>query len=254
MAHINLDNVSVEFPIFNSSSRSLTNSLVSAATGGRISADKSGHVTVKALSDINLEIKSGDRLGIVGHNGSGKSTLLRVLAGIYEPTSGLITREGKIASLIDIGLGINPENTGKENIYLRGQLMGLSNKDIAKKFDEIIEFAELGEFIELPVRTYSSGMLLRLAFAVSTSITADILIMDEWLSVGDGEFAVKAEQRLQNLVDSAEILIIASHSQSLIEKVTKRLLWLDHGSVKALGKSEELANKYFVSPGSKSSH
>ena len=246
MANIKLDNVSVEFPIFNSSSRSLTNSLVSAATGGRISADKSGHVTVKALSDINLEIKSGDRLGTVGHNGSGKSTLLRVLAGIYEPTSGQISREGKIASLIDIGLGINPENTGKENIYLRGQLMGLSNKEIAKKFDEIIEFAELGDFIQLPVRTYSSGMLLRLAFAVSTSITADILIMDEWLSVGDGEFALKAEQRLQNLVDSAEILIIASHSQSLIEKVSRQLLWLDHGNIRALGKPEELANQYFV--------
>lgn len=246
MAYIKLDKVSVEFPIFNSSSRSLTNSLVSAATGGRISADKSGHVTVKALSDINLEIKSGDRLGIVGHNGSGKSTLLRVLAGIYEPTSGRITREGKIASLIDIGLGINPENTGKENIYLRGQLMGLSNKDIAKKFDEIIEFAELGDFIQLPVRTYSSGMLLRLAFAVSTSITADILIMDEWLSVGDGDFALKAEQRLQNLVDSAEILIIASHSKSLIEKVSRQLVWLDHGNIKALGKPEELARQYFA--------
>ena len=245
MAHIKLDNVSVEFPIFNSSSRSLTNSLVSAATGGRISADKSGHVTVKALSDINLEIKSGDRLGIVGHNGSGKSTLLRVLAGIYEPTSGQITRAGKIASLIDIGLGINPENTGKENIYLRGQLMGLSNKEIAKKFDEIIEFAELGDFIQLPVRTYSSGMLLRLAFAVSTSITADVLIMDEWLSVGDGAFAERAEQRLQSLVDSAEILVIASHSKDLIEKVSGRLLWLDHGNIKALGKPEELAGQYF---------
>jgi len=245
MAHIKLDNVSVEFPIFNSSSRSLTNSLVSAATGGRISADKSGHVNVKALSDINLEIKSGDRLGIVGHNGSGKSTLLRVLAGIYEPTSGSIAREGKIASLIDIGLGINPENTGKENIYLRGQLMGLSNKEIAKKFDDIIEFAELGDFIQLPVRTYSSGMLLRLAFAVSTSITADILIMDEWLSVGDGAFAERAEQRLKNLVDNSEILIIASHSKSLIEKASESMLWLDHGNIRALGNTGDFATQYF---------
>ena len=245
MAEIKLDNVSVEFPIFNSSSRSLTNSLVSAATGGRISADKSGHVTVKALSDINLEIKSGDRLGIVGHNGSGKSTLLRVLSGIYEPTSGQISREGKIASLIDIGLGINPENTGKENIYLRGQLMGLSNKEIAKKFDEIIEFAELGDFIQLPVRTYSSGMLLRLAFAVSTSITADVLIMDEWLSVGDGEFAQRAEQRLQKLVDKSDILIIASHSKKLIEKASKSMLWLEHGNIHVQGKTEELASQYF---------
>lgn len=245
MAHLKLENVSVEFPIFNSSSRSLTNSLVSAATGGRISADKSGHVTVKALQDINLEIKSGDRLGIVGHNGSGKSTLLRVLAGIYEPTSGKIERQGSIASLVDIGLGISPENTGKENIYLRGQLMGLSNKEIAKRFDEIIDFSELGDFINLPVRTYSSGMLLRLAFAVATSITADILIMDEWLSVGDGAFAERAEQRLKNLVDNSEILIIASHSKSLIETASNTMLWLDHGNVKALGATSDHVSQYF---------
>ena len=245
MAHIKLENVGVDFPIFNSSSRSLTNSLVSAATGGRISADKSGHVTVKALDNINLEIKSGDRLGIVGHNGSGKSTLLRVLAGIYEPTSGSITRVGKIASLIDIGLGINPENTGKENIYLRGQLMGLSNKEIAKKFDDIIEFAELGDFIQLPVRTYSSGMLLRLAFAVSTSITADILIMDEWLSVGDGAFAERAEQRLKNLVDNSEILIIASHSRELIQAACSSALVLQTGQILRSGSSHTILNGYF---------
>lgn len=245
MAHIKLDNVSVDFPIFNSSSRSLTNSLVSAATGGRVSADKSGHVSVKALNNISLEIKSGDRLGIVGHNGSGKSTLLRVLAGIYEPTSGVIRREGKIASLIDISLGINPENTGRENVYLRGQLMGLSNKEIAKKFDDIIEFAELGDFIQLPVRTYSSGMLLRLAFAVSTSITADILIMDEWLSVGDGAFAERAEQRLKNLVDNSEILIIASHSKELIEAACSSALVLQTGQISRRGRSDKILNDYF---------
>ena len=245
MAHIKLDNVSVEFPIFNSSSRSLTHSLVSAATGGRISADESGHVTVKALSDIDLEIKSGDRLGIAGHNGSGKSTLLRVLAGIYEPTSGQIKRAGKIASLIDIGLGINPENTGKENLYLRGNLMGLSKRDISKMYDDIVEFADLGDFIQLPVRTYSSGMLLRLAFAVSTSLKADILIMDEWLSVGDGEFAKRAERRLQSLVDNSEILIIASHSKELIQRVSKRMLWLEHGRISASGETSKLSSEFF---------
>jgi lipopolysaccharide transport system ATP-binding protein len=245
MAHIKLDKASVDFPIFNSSSRSLTNSLVSAATGGRVSADKSGHVTVKALSEIDLEIKSGDRLGIVGPNGSGKSTILRVLAGIYEPTSGSVTREGSIASLIDISLGVNPENTGKENVYLRGQLMGLRSKEIAKKFDEIIDFAELGDFIDLPVRTYSSGMLLRLAFAVSTSITADILIMDEWLSVGDVAFAEKAQQRLDRLVENAEILIIASHSKTLIEKTSTSAIWLEHGNIRALGPTEQVATRYF---------
>jgi lipopolysaccharide transport system ATP-binding protein len=245
MAKLKLENVCVDFPIFNSSSRSLTNSLVSAATGGRITADKQGHVNIRALTDINLELNSGDRLGIVGHNGSGKSTLLRVLAGIYEPTAGLIERQGSIASLVDISLGISAENTGKENIYLRGQLMGLTNKEIAKKFDEITEFAELGDFINLPVRTYSSGMLLRLAFAVSTSITADILIMDEWLSVGDGAFAERAEERLTKLVDNAEILIIASHSKKLIEKTSEKVLWLDKGTIKELGDASEIALEYF---------
>jgi lipopolysaccharide transport system ATP-binding protein len=147
--------------------------------------------------------------------------------------------------LIDIGLGIDPENTGKENIYLRGRLMGLSNNEIARKFDEIVDFAELGEFIQLPVRTYSSGMLLRLAFAVSTSITADVLIMDEWLSVGDGSFAEKAERRLKTLVDDSEILIIASHSKSLIEKTSTSMLWLEHGSTRALAKTEDLLLEYF---------
>ena len=245
MAKLTLENVGIEFPIYNSSSRSLTNSLVSAATGGRISADKGGHVSVQALSDINLELTSGARLGILGHNGSGKSTLLRVLAGIYEPTSGRITRQGSIASLVDIGLGISPENTGKENIYLRGQLMGLKSREIAAKLDEIVEFAELGNFIDLPVRTYSSGMLLRLAFAVSTSITADILIMDEWLSIGDESFSMKAESRLARLVENAEILIIATHSESLASKVTRDILWLEHGSVLGLGPTSEFLPLYF---------
>tara|TARA_B110000503_G_C7150605_1_gene414984 strand:- start:1227 stop:1967 length:741 start_codon:yes stop_codon:yes gene_type:complete len=245
MAGIKLNQVSADLPIFNSSSRSLTNSLLSAATGGKISADKRGQVTVKALSSIDLEVKSGDRLGIIGPNGSGKTTLLRVLGGIYEPTSGTITREGNIASLIDIGLGINPENTGRENILLRGQLMGLKSKQIAKKAEEIIEFADLGDFIHLPVRTYSSGMLIRLGFAVSTSISADIVIMDEWLSVGDGAFADRAKARLDKLVDNAEILIIASHSKSLIEQSSNRTLWLDKGSVRGLGDTHVVASQYF---------
>ncbi len=244
MAKLRLENVCVEFPVFNSSSRSITNSLVSAVTGGRITADKQGHISVRALTDINLELNSGDRLGIIGHNGSGKSTLLRVLAGIYEPTAGIVERRGSIASLVDIGLGINPENTGKENIYIRGQLMGLKRKEIVRKFEEIIEFSQLGDFINLPVRTYSSGMLLRLAFAVSTSITADILIMDEWLSVGDGEFAHQAEKRLNKLVDNAEILIIASHSKALIERASDKVLWLEGGSIKGLGKKEEFLDVY----------
>jgi lipopolysaccharide transport system ATP-binding protein len=245
MAHISLKQASVVLPIFNSSSRSLTNSLVSAATGGVLTAQRGGHISIEALKNLDLEISAGDRLGIMGHNGSGKSTLLRLLSGIYEPSSGKIERSGSIASLVDISLGINAESTGRENIFLRGKLMGLSKKEIDEKIDEIIEFSELGDYINLPVRIYSSGMLLRLAFSVSTSITADILIMDEWLSVGDGAFAERASNRLRELVDSSEILVIASHTRSLIEETCNKVVWLEHGVIKKVGSVEEIVPQYF---------
>ena len=245
MAKITLKQASVVLPIFNSSSRSITNTLVSAATGGVLTAQKGGHISIEALKNLDLEIVSGDRIGIVGHNGSGKSTLLRLLSGIYEPSSGEIDRTGSISSLVDISLGINPESTGRENIFLRGKLMGLSRKEIEEKIDEIIEFSELGDYINLPVRIYSSGMLLRLAFAVSTSITADILIMDEWLSVGDGSFAERASKRLKELVDNSEILVVASHTRSLIEETCNKVVWLEHGVIRKIGPVAELVPEYF---------
>jgi lipopolysaccharide transport system ATP-binding protein len=245
MANISLQQASVVLPIFNSSSRSITNTLVSAATGGALTAQKGGHISIEALKNLDLEIVSGDRLGIIGHNGSGKSTLLRLLSGIYEPSSGEIQRSGSISSLVDISLGINPESTGRENIFLRGKLMGLSRKEIDEKIDEIIEFSELGDYINLPVRIYSSGMLLRLAFSVSTSISADILIMDEWLSVGDGSFAERASNRLRELVDSSEILVIASHTRSLIEETCNKVVWLEHGVIKKVGPVAEIVPQYF---------
>jgi lipopolysaccharide transport system ATP-binding protein len=245
MAHITLRQASVVLPIFNSSARSLTNKLVSAATGGALTAQKGGHLSIEALRDLDLSIVAGDRLGIVGHNGSGKSTLLRLLSGIFEPSSGSIERSGSISSLVDISLGINGENTGRENIFLRGKLMGLSKKEIDAKIDEIIEFSELGDYINLPVRIYSSGMLLRLAFSVSTSITADILIMDEWLSMGDGSFAQRASGRLQSLVDESEILIVASHSKGLIQRTCNKVVWLEHGTIKKIGPVDEIVSEYF---------
>jgi lipopolysaccharide transport system ATP-binding protein len=245
MANITLKQASVVLPIFNSSSRSITNTLVSAATGGVLTAQKGGHISIEALKNLDLEIVSGDRIGIVGHNGSGKSTLLRLLSGIYEPSSGEIERSGSISSLVDISLGINPESTGRENIFLRGKLMGLSRKEIDEKIDEIIEFSELGDYINLPVRIYSSGMLLRLAFAVSTSITADILIMDEWLSVGDGSFAERASKRLKELVDNSEILVVASHTRSLIKETCNKVVWLEHGVIRKIGPVAELVPEYF---------
>jgi lipopolysaccharide transport system ATP-binding protein len=245
MAFITLDKASVVLPIFNSSARSITNTLVSAATGGVLTAQKGGHLSIEALKDIDLQIVAGDRIGIVGHNGSGKSTLLRLLSGVYEPSSGKIKRSGSVSSLVDISLGINGENTGRENIYLRGKLMGLSKKEIEEKIDEIIEFSELGDYINLPVRIYSSGMLLRLAFSVSTSITADILIMDEWLSVGDGAFAERSSQRLRNLVDESEILVIASHTRELLEETCNKIVWLEHGWIRKVGPTQEILSEYF---------
>jgi lipopolysaccharide transport system ATP-binding protein len=245
MANIILKQASVVLPIFNSSARSFANRLVSAATGGVLTAQKGGHLSIEALRNLDLEIQSGDRLGIVGHNGSGKSTLLRLLSGIYEPSSGAIERSGSIASLVDISLGINGENTGRENIYLRGKLMGLTKKEIEEKIDEIIEFSELGDYIDLPVRIYSSGMLLRLAFSVSTSITANILIMDEWLSVGDSAFEERARSRLKGLVEDSEILILASHSRDLIQNTCNKVLWLEHGRIREFGDSRGIIAGYF---------
>jgi lipopolysaccharide transport system ATP-binding protein len=245
MAYISLEKASVVLPIFNSSARSITNTLVSAATGGALTAQKGGHLSIEALKNIDLEIVAGDRIGIIGHNGSGKSTMLRLLSGVYEPSSGKIKRSGTVSSLVDISLGINGENTGRENIFLRGKLMGLSKKEIDQKIDEIIEFSELGEYINLPVRIYSSGMLLRLAFSVSTSITADILIMDEWLSVGDGAFAERSSQRLKNLVDESEILVIASHTRELLEETCNKIVWLEHGLIRKVGPTQEILPEYF---------
>jgi lipopolysaccharide transport system ATP-binding protein len=245
MAKIMLINASVDIPIFNANGRSLTSRILEVATGGRLDADPNGTVTVRALSHLNVEFKDGDRIGLVGHNGAGKSTLLRVLSGVYFPTGGTAVIEGSVGSLIDVSLGINPEASGRENVFLRGALLGLSRAEVREKFAEIVEFSELGDFIEMPVRTYSSGMQLRLAFAVSTVVRPEILLMDEWLSVGDEGFRFKASERLSRVVDASKILVLASHSRELLEKVTNKVMWLEQGEVKMLGPSEQVLNSYF---------
>ena len=237
--------MSIEFPIFNATGRSLTSRLLQVATGGKLDSDANGHVLVKALSKISFTINDGDRVGLVGHNGAGKSTLLRALSGVYAPTSGNSLIQGQVGSLIDISLGINPEATGHENVLIRGQLLGLSKTEIASRYDAIVEFAELGDFMEVPVRTYSSGMHLRLAFAVSTVVRPEILLMDEWLSVGDEGFKDKAEDRLTEMVSETKILVIATHSRELVEKVCNRVLWLDHGRIRMDGPVGEVVPAYF---------
>ncbi len=245
MAHITFENVSIEFPIFNATGRSLTSSILKVATGGKLDADPNGRVLVKALTDISFSLHEGDKVALLGHNGAGKSTMLRALGQVYVPTKGTAEILGETGSLIDISLGINPEATGRENVYIRGQLLGLTKQEISDKYEEIVEFAELGDFMEMPVRTYSSGMHLRLAFAVSTVVRPEILLMDEWLSVGDADFQHKAEARLRDLVSETKILAIATHSRELVESVCNRAIWLEHGQIKMDGTVSEVVPAYF---------
>lgn len=229
--HIIAKKINVEFPIFETSHRSLKNTVMHLSTGGLIGVNASRHPVVRALNDIDLDISEGDRVGLVGHNGSGKSTLLRVLSGVYAPVRGKLIIQGRVASLLDVSMGMDPDATGFENIYLRGIMDGLSQSMVRSKIDDIAEFTGLGDYLNLPVRSYSSGMQLRLAFAVSTSVEADILIMDEWLSVGDAEFSQKAAARLDALVSNASILVLASHSPELIARVCNRKIHLEHGTI-----------------------
>jgi len=230
MPYISLKNVGVNFPIYGAGANSFKKTLAASVTGGRFGKETGVNV-VQALSDINLELKAGDRLGLVGHNGAGKSTLLRTLAGVYEPSVGDFERRGSVSSLIDPSLGIEGDATGVENIMLRGLVMGLSKRQIDDLTPEIIEFSGLGDYVNMPVRTYSTGMLMRLAFSISTSVRADILLMDEWLSVGDAEFTEKAEKRMKDVVSGAGILVLASHSPDLIAKECNRVIHMEHGRI-----------------------
>lgn len=244
MAHIIFKNVCVDFPIYSVQSRSLKNTVMQAATGGRVNFGAKQTV-IQSLRDVSFSLQPGDRVGLIGHNGAGKSTLLRTIGKVYEPTSGVADIQGNIGSLVDISLGIDMEATGRENIFIRGALLGLTRKQIDESFDEIVEFSELGDFIDMPVRTYSSGMHLRLAFSVATIIRPEILLMDEWLSVGDAAFNSKARKRMMDLVESSEILVIASHSRKLIEDTCNKVLWFEHGNLKMNGTPAEITRLYW---------
>ena len=230
-AIIRAEKVTVDFPVYESAHRSLKKQFLNISTGGLIAPDAGKHPVVRALDDISFDLEEGDRVGLVGHNGSGKTTLLRVLSGVYTPVGGVLQTRGRIASLLDVSMGLDPDATGYENIYLRGIMDGLTPAAIEEKTPEIAEFSELGGYLELPVRTYSSGMMLRLAFAISTSEEADIIIMDEWLSVGDESFNKKASDRLAHMVSKAGVLVIASHDPSLVERICNRRITLEHGKL-----------------------
>ncbi|MGY3232365.1 lipopolysaccharide transport system ATP-binding protein [Luteibacter sp. HA06] len=245
MASIEFNNVSVDFPIYNASGRSLKKRLMSVATGGQLGQDPQGRVIVRALEGLTFSFSDGDRVGLLGHNGAGKSTLLRLLSGVYEPSSGTARVDGVLGSLLDISLGIDHEATGRENIFIRGALLGMSREQVASQLEEIIEFSELGDFVDMPVRTYSTGMHMRLAFAVSTVVRPEILLMDEWLSVGDESFKHKAEARMSDVVQSTHILVIASHSRELILHTCNRVVWLEHGKIRMDGDPAEVCQAYF---------
>jgi lipopolysaccharide transport system ATP-binding protein len=242
--HISLQSVDVDFTIYGVSARSIKNQVLRATTGGVISFPNDSRVIVSALTNISIDIKSGERVGLIGHNGAGKTTLLRVFAGVYEPVRGSMQRVGRTSSLFDLSYGFDPNSTGLENILIRGMYLGLDRATLLRIRDGIADFSELGGYIHIPVNTYSAGMLMRLAFAISTSISPDILLMDEWLAVGDANFQKKAERRLLDLIGASGILVMATHSLGIMERVCNRLIWLDAGTIRADGSFQEVSERF----------
>lgn len=243
MSSIEIRNVHLDYPIVGMGNRSLKTHILGAATGGLISSGESVAI-VKALRDVSLSLTEGDRLGLVGHNGAGKSTLLKIMAGIYQPTSGFVRVNGRIVSTLNISLGMEPEATGFENIVIRGLLLGMKRTEIYQKLDEIAAFTELGEYLDLPVRIYSSGMATRLAFATVTAMDADILLMDEVIGTGDASFMDKAERRLNEFLNRSKIIVLASHSDSVIQRFCNKALLLEHGHVASGGSVDEVLSLY----------
>lgn len=245
MASIVLEKASVELAIYNSRGRGLKNELFRRTVGGGLEdrRDRSIQV-VKALNEISFEAHNGDRIGLIGGNGAGKTTLLRVLCRVYPPTKGTATITGRVSSLIDLAMGMDSDATGYENIIMRGIMLGLDRKQAQAIVADVEEFSQLGEFLSLPIRTYSSGMLLRLAFGVSTAVQPDIVILDEIIGVGDAAFAERAERRLQNLISSANILFLASHDNEAIKRFCNRALWLKGGNLMMDGKPENVLSAY----------
>lgn len=245
-AHIVLRDVSVTFPVLSFRDRSLRSRFVSAVTLRRKAAVS--HV-ITALNEVSLDIRAGDRLAIIGANGAGKTTLLRVLAGIYHPTAGSIDVLGRCLSLFDLSAGFDEEATGYENIMRRGLVIGARRAEIDARRAEIAEFTELGDRLDLPLRTYSSGMMLRLIFAVATAVEGEIVLLDEWIGVGDQQFRRKARQRLDEIVARAGILVLASHDLELVKSTCNRAILLEQGRIAAAGTTEEILGRYLGGAG-----
>jgi len=241
---VNLKNVYLNYPIFGADQRSIKNEFFGSIVGGVIEKN-SGNIYVEALRDISLTAKAGDRIGLIGGNGAGKSTLLKVLASVYKPNKGLVEINGRVVSALNPTLGMEMEATGEENIITRSMLFGFSKKEAKIIVDEVAEFSGLGDYLKFPVRTYSSGMITRLAFSVTTSVNADILLMDEIIATGDSEFLERAEKRLENFLSKISVIFLASHSNEIINRFCNLCVYLDKGKVKAWGPTEKVLNEYF---------
>ncbi len=252
MASVGIEGVHVSFPIYHANSRSLKRTVFSAArsaaSGGRLHEDAKHRIIVQALRDVSFTLRSGDRLGLVGGNGAGKTTLLRTLAGIYEPVVGRVHVSGTIGALLDPNLGMNMELTGRENIALRGLYNGMTRPAIRRLEDDVQDFAELAEFLDLPVRFYSSGMVIRLGFALATAIRPEVLLMDEWFLAGDATFMERARERLESMVRGADILVLSSHSAPVIQQWSTRVMWLDQGRIVRDGEPAEVLQAYLGTP------
>lgn len=237
-ALLRFNKVTVQFPIYNARNMSLRNQLVRISTGGRIESD-AGHVrVVTAIKDASFEIKHGDAVGLIGHNGAGKSTLLRAMAGVYAPVLGTVDRVGKVATVIDMGAGVDQELSGRENIMRLSRMFGMKKRDIEDRIADIESFTQLGNFLELPIRTYSAGMSTRLLFAIATSTKPDILLVDEVFGTGDAEFQEKAKQRMVELIRSVGIFVFASHNYEAVKKYCNRYFHIEHGIIREFGKDD----------------
>lgn len=250
--------ICVEFPIFDSYGRSLRHSLglgriarslnrftgAKRNVGGVINASRQGRVVIRALDGVSFTLNEGDRVGLLGHNGSGKTTLLRTLAGIYEPITGELRTSGRVIPLFDLQLGMDPDATGFENVWLRGQMLHLTPEQIEESLENIAEFTELGDYLDMPIRSYSQGMILRLAFAISTAVVPEILVLDEMIGAGDAGFLNRAETRLGSFLQQARILAFASHNVELLRRWCNKGMLLDRGKLVAFGPIDEVVAQY----------
>lgn len=234
MARIRTQDASIVFPMVGSDHRFMQklqkqSDRQAPPVGGHIIVEEDRPVGVLALDHINLELNDGDRLGLVGHNGSGKSTLLRMLGGIYPPTSGTVEIEGKVTAMFSLSLGVNKEASGLDNIFLKGLMHGLKRREVQSLLPEIAEFSELGDYLHLPMKTYSSGMTMRLLFSIASAFRPDILLLDEWVSAGDKAFKEKVDQRLNAMLETVPIVIIASHNEKRVSEWANRMIRLERG-------------------------